>query len=653
MFAIKYFSRLSDQTKFHLSMWTFAVIVMISVMLILSVLSVKRFYNFENEITELVKTSAIAASREIEATINELQRDVAVFTAENAELLANIYEYKDTQPAQRQKLASMIEKRVPNMFTYAITNEDGTEVLDDFNFDVGDICRIDVQDFVLNAYKQNIRIHPHPDKYHFDIMAPFVGFNNKILVFFISFLPNEITRILKNYSNPNYELIITNSVYSNLIEVSKGGTRQTLAEPYYITHHNINYKGPINNSSWELVAVLTDNLFSSYIENIITDAVIMLLIFLLVCSPMFVIIQRQARKRHEAIAALKNSENHFYDLYEYAPDIYMTIAGNGEILSANKHAREYFFNAYHARRSDNFFHYIHADDVKRVAKQVKNIFDRQILESEIDFRCNKQFNRSQYMQAKLRLTPVIQNQDRNLRIVCRDVTKSIIKSRNKLARLAEQRDTLVREVHHRIKNNLHNVISLLKTYARKDSSLAPSIQDASLKIASIAEVYGLQSSAALNGVLVSELVTAIIENEKKLFSSKINLAVDGAVKHDGRLISQEATPIAVIISELITNAIKHNFKSAETAIVYVTIARVAGSIKIQVRNKMRMRLNDSFHFDSFSTGQGIKLMRSLLPPRGAQLQHHKTNGDMIAALALAAPEVICFEKDTHAIFASC
>ena len=651
MSAIKHFKELSDQTKFHLSMWSFAVIIIVSVAVILSVLSINRFHNFQNEITELVKTSAIATSREIEATVYELQRDVAVFAAEYAEILAKIYEEKDTKSIEYQNLISMLEKRIPNMATYTITNEDGTEILDAFKSDVGDVCRIDVQDFVLNSYKQNIRIHPGHSNYHFDIMIPFVGLNNKILVFVVSFLPNDLIRILNNYYNPNYELVVTNSVHSNLIEISKYGTRQSISAPYYIENKKLSYIEPISNSSWEVAVILKHNLFYNHIKSIIADAVIMFLLFLTACTPMFIMIQRQANKRYQAVLALKNSESHFYDLYEHAPDMYMTVSKSGEILSANRHARDNFSIMPNAALKYNLFNFIHNDDVKKIKRLIGNIFDCQTLESEINFRCNDDSNQTKYIQAKLRLTPVTEGHNRSLRIVCRDVTKDTIRSRNKLAHLAEQRDTLVKEIHHRIKNNLHNVISLLKTYSRKDPSLAPTIQDASSKIASISEVYGLQGSGTTDGILLSELVLAIIKNEEKLFLSTINLSLDDEVKNDGILIPQEATPIAVIISELITNAIKYGNKSAGVASVHVNISRVFNSIKIEVRNKIDDNYNSPF-LDSFSTGQGIELMRSLLPPDGAALQHNQINGYMVASLVLDAPEVVYFKEEPQMIFAS-
>jgi PAS domain-containing protein len=373
MSIIERLNQLSDQKKFQLSMWTFAVTIITAVTFILVILSINRFYNFKNEITGLVKTSAITASREIEATIYELQRDVAVFTAENAELLAKFYEEKDTQSIEYQNLVSALRKRVPNMSTYTITNEDGTEILDPTNPEMSDACKIDVQDFVLNSYQQNIHVHPDDSKYHFDIMIPFVGMNNKILVFFVSFYTNDIIRIINDYSNPNYDLVITNSVHPNLIEISKIGTRQDSAAPYYLKNEILSYSVPINNTSWEAAVILKRDLFSSQIKSIITDALIMFFIFVLACAPMYIMIQRQAKKRHEAVVALKSSESHFYDLYEHAPDTYMTISKHGEIISANKHAREYFSIDSINKKNNNFFNYIYPDDVHAISKPIPGL----------------------------------------------------------------------------------------------------------------------------------------------------------------------------------------------------------------------------------------------------------------------------------------
>lgn len=77
-------SQLNLQKPFPESMWGFAAVVLIAVALILLVLSIARFYTFKEDVGNLMNISAVSVSREIEATLEDLHRDVAIFTAENS-----------------------------------------------------------------------------------------------------------------------------------------------------------------------------------------------------------------------------------------------------------------------------------------------------------------------------------------------------------------------------------------------------------------------------------------------------------------------------------------------------------------------------------------------------------------------------------------
>ncbi|MEJ2116251.1 MAG: hypothetical protein P8X88_09495, partial [Gammaproteobacteria bacterium] len=182
------------------SIWVLAFVVFVAFLCLLTFLYINRYHMFRDDINQLMDVSAIAAAHEIETTLKELRRSVSIFTAEHAELLAKIHKNINTEVLKILELTNLLEKRVPNMFTYTISNEDSSKLLDNSNLHIGDSCKIDIQNFILNTYKQVIRLHPHPSGHHFDIMVPFVAYNNEVLVFIVSFLPNAINRILNNYA---------------------------------------------------------------------------------------------------------------------------------------------------------------------------------------------------------------------------------------------------------------------------------------------------------------------------------------------------------------------------------------------------------------------------------------------------------------------
>ncbi|MCY4421425.1 MAG: sensor histidine kinase, partial [Gammaproteobacteria bacterium] len=622
---------------------------LVAVVLILGVLSVTRFLIFRDDVNNLMHVSAVSVSREVEATLAELQRDVAIFAAEHSELLTRIYQEKDIESRDYINLRNSLEKRVPNMFTFTITNEEATRVLDDFNFNVGEVCKIDIQNFVLNTYRQDIRIHPLPNGYHFDVMVPFVGNNNEVLVFFVSFIPREITRILESYANQNYEMIISSTLHPGLIEVTEHGSRDRLDKFYLAADDMVSSTVPVAGTSWEVSVLPKTGLYTNYIRTVIIDAALLFALFLLVSTPMFMIMRNQFRKRQQALVALKDSENRFFDLYESAPDIYLTITEAGDIVLANLAAREYFTEArLYASTLFALFDNKSANALKHLCA---DMYRSDLPEAQIELVRDGAFGPPSILQARLRLTAVVPGETRTLLVVCRDVTLQKTESRRKLEYARSQRDSLVREVHHRIKNNLQNVVSLLTSYSRKNPDLQPILQDASTKIRSIAEAYGLQSRSTKSIIYISELVSAIIENERKLFLSQINLTIDEALMGDAVLAEREITPIAVIISELITNAIKHGEKSLGASVIYVNLVCEDDSVRIEIINTLPREKLDDRDFNKLTSGQGLDLIKSLLPPKGATLTHTKKDSQMRVTLKLQAPHVIEFESDTRSTLA--
>ena len=566
-------------------------------------------------------------------------------------MLSKIYRDKDYESREFINLKNALERRVPDMFTFTIANEEGTDILDDFNFKVGDICKIDIQNFVLNTYRPEIRIHPLPGGYHFDVMIPFVGFNNEVLVFFVSFIPREITRILESYTNLNYEVIVSSTLHQGLIEITEHGSRDMISEPFFLTDQVVSSSIPIQGTVWESSVVPKPGLYSGYIKSIIADAAVLFGLFVLTCTPMFVIIVRQFRKKQSALLALKESENRYFDLYEYAPDMYMTITQQGSIVLANRHAREFFSQDKDSLESENISDLLDPESAQALRKLSEKMykFDRQA--SQIELVRNEKLGFKSILHARLRLTSVVRDEARNLLIVCRDVTSQKIESQRKLRFAQAQRDSLVREVHHRIKNNLQNVVSLLATYSRKTPDLQPIIHDAYAKISSIAEAYGLQSCSTKSIVYIGDLVTAIIENERKLFLSQLNLSISDELRENGKVAEREVTPVAVILSELITNAIKHGEKSLGARVVHVNLTKETESVRIEIVNSIRKDALDSPTPNNLTSGQGLALIRSLLPPEGATLTHTDKNSRMHVVLKLFSPQVITFVQDQPSKFA--
>ena len=144
-----------------------------------------------------------------------------------------------------------------------------------------------------------------------------------------------------------------------------------------------------------------------------------------------------------------------------------------------------------------------------------------------------------------------------LLLVATDVTEQRAAQEARLEAAIAQRDMLVREVHHRIKNNLQGVAGLLQQIAGRKPEVAAAIDEVVGQVQAIAQVYGLQVGAdgPLSMVSVLEAITGSVQ---RTFGRPIRCSVVGASAAEWTLPEVEAIPIALTLNELLTNAIKHS-----------------------------------------------------------------------------------------------
>jgi two-component sensor histidine kinase len=130
-------------------------------------------------------------------------------------------------------------------------------------------------------------------------------------------------------------------------------------------------------------------------------------------------------------------------------------------------------------------------------------------------------------------------------------------------RLLISKDVTIREMHHRVKNNLQTISSLLRLQARRLESheARQAIEDAVARIRSIALVHETLSAStgASQEVDFDDIVRPLVRLvEEGLLSPdrRVRLRVEGEA---GALRAEVATPLAVILTELLQNAVRHGF----------------------------------------------------------------------------------------------
>ena len=166
-------------------------------------------------------------------------------------------------------------------------------------------------------------------------------------------------------------------------------------------------------------------------------------------------------------------------------------------------------------------------------------------------------------------------------VLCRDVTE--LRRREKEL---QTKDAAISEIHHRVKNNLQSVSALLRLQARKTKSqeVKKELAEAQRRVQTIAMVHeGL-----------SQTVDEIVDFDK-VISNLLKMSVDLATMRDqhisidfigkfGMMPAQDATPLSLVLTELITNAIEHGFEGRREGHITVSVGRGGNNLNVVVED---------------------------------------------------------------------
>lgn len=223
-----------------------------------------------------------------------------------------------------------------------------------------------------------------------------------------------------------------------------------------------------------------------------------------------------------------------------------------------------------------------------------------------------------------------------LLMVASDVTEQRAAQEARYEAAIAQREMLVREVHHRIKNNLQGVAGLLQQIALHKPEVAGPIAEVVGQVQAIAQVHGMQvgSSGLLN---LAEVVEAITASVQRTFGRTIRFGVPDDAVRQWMLPESESIPIALTINELLTNAAKHSAPDAGSA-VSCSLELLADGVRLRVTN--RATLPAEFSLQRIPSGvSGLGLVRALLPRRHATLAIEQVGPDVTTTVELQSPVV--------------
>lgn len=194
-----------------------------------------------------------------------------------------------------------------------------------------------------------------------------------------------------------------------------------------------------------------------------------------------------------------------------------------------------------------------------------------------------------------------------------------------VVRSLREKEVMLKEIHHRVKNNLQIVSSLLELQAHqlKDDATRALFSDSQSRVKSMALVHErLYRSADLAHINYRIYLEELVEY---LFSTFTRSNVRYEIDADEVMLSiDSAVPSGIIINELVTNSLKYAFPDGRTGIIRLSLKQVAGHVMLEVSDN-GVGMPETIDLRTSST-LGLELVTALIEQLNATVELGRTEG---------------------------
>ena len=208
--------------------------------------------------------------------------------------------------------------------------------------------------------------------------------------------------------------------------------------------------------------------------------------------------------------------------------------------------------------------------------------------------------------------------------------KQIEKKNHSLQQLVEEKEWLVREIHHRVKNNFHIVMGLLHTQSEylQGEEAIQAVAESRQRIQAMSLVHQkLYQSDNLSAINMADYIHELIDYLKDSFHTghtiRFNLQIDPV-----QLNVSHCVPLGLILNEAITNAIKHAFPGKKEGVIDISLKSIAQDHFLLSIKDNGVGLPATFNSTN-QASMGMKLMRGLSDDLDATFKVNNNGGTEI------------------------
>jgi len=368
---------------------------------------------------------------------------------------------------------------------------------------------------------------------------------------------------------------------------------------------------------------LTDNLRAGMETTrwILWLSILVLGAILVVIGILFVIRFRKSLTKWKR--TLEEKERRYRSLFDHNPNAVYSLNSDGYFYEGNQALKEMFGYSIEELKNKNFAPLVSDGDRKQVQGHFKKALEGKAQHYEV---VGKHKNGTP-IHVDVTNLPIYQGDEIvGVYGIAQDITDRV-KAENKVLASLKDKELLLSEIHHRVKNNLAIISGLLQLQADsvKSEQARKDLLNTQSRIHSMAIVHEkLYQSDTLSEIPMDEYIVDLAVVIRDMFASG-NTDIKMVTDIDNVSFNiMQAVPCGLLLNELIVNAYKYAFKGRDEGEILVQLEKDDSRVKLVVQDD-GVGLPDDFDIDELSS-LGMSLVHNLSMQLGANLDIEREHG---------------------------
>jgi PAS domain S-box-containing protein len=284
-------------------------------------------------------------------------------------------------------------------------------------------------------------------------------------------------------------------------------------------------------------------------------------------------------------------------------------------------------NGYIRPLNDYLTKYVHPKDIQIIKEGIKKILESKTsFETELEFRIIRRDGKTRYMAAHIRIPQKTKYNKINIYGTIQDISDIKI-TETRLKESVKEKETLLREIHHRVKNNMQIISSLLNLQTRyvNDYESINILKESQNRVKSMAMIHEkLYGSKNFNKVNFPDYIENLVWDLFHSYSINNDTIRPILEIDDVELNIETSIPCGLIITELISNCFKYAFPNNRKGELKVSLENKENSYVLTISDN-GIGFPKNIDFKNTKT-LGLELVNNLVEQIDGNIQLNKNQG---------------------------